>query len=73
MLSRRVNDYKTPVEKDWMYVARREYFYDVNVRASADAAAAGLTASMIRMFMLKKFVWWPMAPVAIATYVYRSR
>ena len=73
VLDRRVNDYKTPVEKDWMYVARREYYYDVNVRAGADGAAAGLTASMARMFMLKKFVWWPMAPVALMTYVYRSR
>ena len=50
-----------------MYIAKREYWYDVNVRAGADAAAAGLTASMIRMFMLKKFVWWPMAPVALFT------
>jgi len=73
VLDRRINDYKTPVEKDWMYVARREYYYDVNVRAGADGAAAGLTACMARMFMLKKFVWWPMAPVAIFTYVYRSR
>ena len=73
VLDRRVNDYKTPVEKDWMYVARREYWYDVNVRAGADAAAAGLSASMLRMFMLKKFVWWPVAPVALLTYVYRAR
>jgi hypothetical protein len=73
VLDRRINDYKSSVEKDWMYVARREYRYDVNVRSLSDAAAAGLTASMIRMFMLKKFIWWPFAPVALFTYVYRSR
>jgi len=56
-----------------MYVARREYRYDVNVRAGLDAAAAGLSASMLRMFMLKKFIWWPFVPVAAFTYVYRSR
>jgi len=56
-----------------MYVARREYRYDVNVRAGCDAAAAGLTASMLRMFMMKKFIWWPFVPVAAFTYVYRSR
>jgi hypothetical protein len=28
---------------------------------------------MLRMFMLKKFVWWPVAPVALLTYVYRAR
>ena len=73
VLDRRVRDYKTPVEKDWMYIARREYFYDVNVRSAADGAAAGLTAAMIRMLMVKKMIWWPMAPVFALTYVYRSR
>lgn len=73
VLERRVNDYKTPVEKDWMYVAKREYRYDVNVRAAADGAAAGLTAAMIRTFMLKKFIWWPMLPVASMVYVYRAK
>ena len=73
VLDRRVNDYRTPVEKDWMYVAKKEYRYDVNIRAASDAAALGLTACMARMFMLKKFVWWPFAPVALATYLYRQR
>lgn len=73
VLDRRVNDYKTPVEKDWMYVAKREYRYDVNLRAAADAGAAGLLAMMGRMVMLKKFVYWPFVPVAAATYLYRQR
>ena len=73
VLGRRVRDYKTVVEKDWMYIAQREYWYDVNCRAAADGAAAGLSAAMLRMFMVKKMIWWPMAPVALAVYVYRSR
>ena len=73
VLNRRVNDYKTTTEKDWMFVAKQEYRNDVNVRAAADGAAVGLTACMLRMFMLKKFVWWPFLPVATATYLYRSR
>jgi hypothetical protein len=73
VLDRGVGSYSTTTEKDWMYVARREYRYDVNVRATADGAALGLTACMGRMFMLKKFVWWPFAPVMLATYMYRSR
>lgn len=52
VLNRRVNDYQTPEEKDWMYVARAEYFWDVNVRAAADASAGGLVAMMIRMRMM---------------------
>ena len=73
VLDRRVNDFKTPVEKDWMFVAKREYRYDVNIRAASDACALGLLACMGRMFMLKKFIWWPFAPVAAATYLYRQR
>ena len=73
VLDRGVNFYQTPVEKDWMYVARREYRYDVNLRALADGTAAGMSASMLRMFMLKKFVWWPFVPVAFLTYCYRAK
>lgn len=73
VLERRTRDYKTPVEKDWMFVARREYFYDVNLRAGCDALAAGCVAMMCRMFMVKKMVFWPLVPVALLTYGYRSR
>ena len=45
ILDRRVNDYKTPVEKDWAYVAKREYRYDVNTRAAADGFALGIVAT----------------------------
>ena len=71
VLERRINDYKSPIEKDWMYVAKREYRYDVNVRAGSDALALGLTACMFRMFMVKKAIIWPFVPVAAATYLYR--
>lgn len=73
VLDRRVSDYKTPIEKDWTYVAKREYWYDVNVRAASDAAALGLITCMGRMFMVKKFIWWPFVPVAAATFLYRQR
>jgi len=73
ILERRPGDYRTATEKDWAYVARREYRYDVNVRALADGFAAGLGATMLRMYMVKKFVFWPFLPMAIGTYLYRSR
>ena len=73
VLERNVNDYKTPVEKDWMYVAKREYRYDVNVRAASDAAALALVTCMGRMFMVKKFIWWPFAPMFVASYLYRQK
>ena len=66
-------DYKTAVEKDWAYVARREYRWDVNARAICDASALALACCCVRMFMLKKFVMWPFVPVFIGTYLYRAR
>jgi hypothetical protein len=60
-------------EKDWMYVARREYYYEVNVRAAADAYAMGHLACMARMFMVKKFIMWPFVPVFTMAYMYRSK
>ena len=73
VLERRPGDYKTNTEKDWSYVAKREYRYDVNVRALADAHALSTVACMVRMFMTKKFIMWPYTPVFIITYLYRSR
>ena len=73
VLKRGSLDYKTPTEKDWAYVAKREYRYDVNIRAAEDAAACGITATMIRMFMVKKGLIWPLFPVFAATYLYRQR
>ena len=73
ILDKSPSDYKTAVEKDWAYVARREYRYDVNARAMCDAFAMADVACIARMYMLKKFVIWPFLPVFIGTYLYRSR
>ena len=73
VLERTPSEYKTGVEKDWAYVARREYRYDVNVRGLADAFAMADFACIIRMAMVKKFIVWPFLPVFVATYLYRSR
>ena len=73
VLEKSPSDYKSGVEKDWAYVARREYRYDVNVRALCDAFALADVACIMRMAMVKKFVMWPFVPVFVATYMYRSR
>jgi len=72
VLDRRVTDYRSPIEKDWMYVARNEYYWDVHLRSCVDGAAAGLAAMMLRMLMVKKMIFWPFAPVALAVYTYRT-
>ena len=73
ILDRKPSEYKTPVERDWAYCVRREYIYDCNVMAAADATAAGLLGMMARQVMVKKFVMWPFFPIAAGVYLYRSR
>ena len=48
ILDRAPNDFRTPIERDWAYIVRREFRYDVSIRAAADGLAAGLAASMLR-------------------------
>lgn len=73
VLEQNPSDYKTGIEKDWAYVARREYRQDVNVRALWDGCAVGNVCCIVRMYMLKKFVFWPFAPALVGVYFYRCR
>ena len=41
VLDKHASDYHTNTEKDWAYIARREYWYEVNVRAVADSLVTG--------------------------------
>ena len=41
VLDRGAADYHSNTEKDWCYIARREYWYDVNVRSFFDAVILG--------------------------------
>ena len=70
ILDRNSTDYQTNTEKDWAFIARREYWYDVVVRSTADAFAVGLCSAMLRMFMIKKFVMWPFFPTFGIFYLY---
>ena len=51
----------------------QEYRWDVTVRSFADAFAVGNLGVVVRMFMAKKFVIWPFAPLFVATYLYRQQ
>ena len=42
ILDRQPYEFKTPIERDWAYVVRREYIYDCNIAPALDAAAVGL-------------------------------
>ena len=48
ILNRQPHEYRTPIERDWSYVTRREFVYDCNIRPAVDAMAAGIVAMMLR-------------------------
>mmetsp|Transcript_13517 Transcript_13517/g.15479 ORF Transcript_13517/g.15479 Transcript_13517/m.15479 type:complete len:155 (+) Transcript_13517:30-494(+) len=64
------NLYKTVVERDWGYIAKREYRWDVEYKALTNGMFAGNVAWSLRMFMLKKFVIWPLPVVGVLGYLY---
>lgn len=64
------NLYKTQVERDWAYVAKREYRYDVQIKSASYAGACATVFLMWRMYASKKMVWWPLPVVGTLGYFY---
>lgn len=52
--------YKTLVERDWAYVAKREYNWDVKYKSWGYGFFIGNVAMSARIFWMKKFVFWPL-------------
>ena len=73
ILDRQPHEYRTPTERDWSYVVRREWVYDCNIMPAVDGVAAGMCASLLRQVMVKKFIMWPFFPVAAFVFFYRSK
>ena len=48
ILDRQPHEYKSPTERDWAYVIRREYVYDCNIFPALDGVFYGLLAAMAR-------------------------
>jgi hypothetical protein len=73
ILDRSPTNYKTVTEKDWTYIARREYYWDVTLRSIGDGLFSGLAASLLRMSMVKRFVIWPLLPVGLVVGITRHK
>jgi hypothetical protein len=61
--------YKTQVERDWAYIAKREFNYDVRLRTLGYSSVTGLFSCSVGMFLMKRAVFWPffaVTPVAAA-------
>ena len=48
LLDRQPHEYRTPIERDWSYCARKEYVFDCNILPFVDGLAAGIAASVLR-------------------------
>jgi hypothetical protein len=65
-------NYQSLVEKDFTYLVRREYFWDVNLRAFGDGLFAGNAFCVLMMYMRKRFVIFPILFVLPVVAYYRN-
>ena len=72
LLDRKAHEYRTPTERDWAYVCRREWVYDCNIMPVFDGIAVGISGMIARQVMVKKFVMWPFFPLFVATFFYKN-
>ena len=62
--------YKSVQERDWGYIAKREFNWDVKYKALSYGFFFGNLAMASRMYMLKKFVFWPLPAVGLLAFLY---
>jgi hypothetical protein len=63
------HSYRTQVERDWAYIAKREYNYDVVIGAASYGGAATLLLWNGVMFATKSVPLWPLAAF-VPAYLY---
>lgn len=51
------------VERDWAYICRREYNYDVLIKSWLYGLFGANLVWSARIFMVKKMVYWPLLVV----------
>ena len=69
IIRRNTSLYKTTVERDWAYVALREYRYLVEMKAAGWGFFVGNAAYAATLFLRKKMMFWPFA-ATVPAYMY---
>ena len=69
IINRNTTLYKTTVERDFAYIALREYRYEVTIKAAGYAGIIGNAALSLGIFRAKKMVVWPLV-VSLQAFVY---
>ena len=59
IINRNTTLYKTTVERDFAYIALREYRYEVTIKSAGYAFITGCAALSCGIFRAKKMVVWP--------------
>uniref|UniRef100_A0A7S3CJU1 Uncharacterized protein n=1 Tax=Strombidium rassoulzadegani TaxID=1082188 RepID=A0A7S3CJU1_9SPIT len=72
IVRRRPGDYQTTIERDWAFIAMREYRWDVTYLGAADALGAGLFLTILRQVQVKRFLIWPLFAAFPPVYLYSS-
>jgi len=51
--------YKTQVERDWAYIAKREFVYDVRIKTLGYSSLWAMGAFSLGIFLKKRMTFWP--------------
>lgn len=62
--------YKTHVERDWAYIAKREYRYEVQMKSVFYGGAAANIFLLWRIYANKRMVWWPIPIIGTLGFLY---
>lgn len=76
-LNSNVDLYKTDTEKDWAYIVRREYRYNVNMGSFFASVGIVSTVHCLAIWKNKKMVAWPYAflpfvGLGLAPYIFKT-
>ena len=63
--------YTTQVERDWAYIAKREYNYDVTLVSMGLAALTANAVLSYSIWRAKRMVWWPLLVSVPAFFYFR--
>ena len=66
------NFYKTDVERDWAYIAKREYTYTVLMKSVFYSLFTANLLLSQQIFVRKRMVFWPLLLAPVAFPVYKS-
>ena len=72
IINTEINSYTTQIERDWGYIAKREYKYKVIFRSMADSFMIGWMGVIARTFATKRLNLTPLVITPVLFFVVRD-